>query len=468
MVLTDMTITKTPLLALLFATLGVFSRAQTPVAPESPVTTPSLVVPVSKKGWGQDIWKDGIRYNFDDRGNRFFKMTFMGQLWVRYIENNPGTLFFDEAKKNQADISLRRVRIQLMVQPHERWFIYSQFGINNFNYATARKPSFFLHDFTIEYMPVKNHLYIGGGLGSWGTSSRFGASGVANIMGLDIPVYQEPLNDQTDQFVRQLGLYLKGSINKLNYRVALNKPFSFNKSENFSAAAPIAGYSQFSPRDPKFELAGYLEWNFLDHETDKTPYKAGSYLGTKRIFNIGAGARYQPQAMWHKTATGDTAYSPMILATVDVFAEMPFKKGGQTAFNLYGAYTFSDFGPGYLRQVGANGIATGSNLPASHLYGSGNSAPFVGTGNSLYFQGGILTPAIPKTELKFMPYASALIADYRVIKRPISIYEAGLNLLIKGNGLKLTAGWQNRPFFGTASGPARRLNMGIIQMQFSI
>ncbi len=141
----------------------------------------------------------------------------------------------------------------------------------------------------------------------------------------------------------------------------MNKPFSFNKSENFSAAAPIAGYSQFSPRDPKLESAGYLEWNFLDHEKDKTPYKAGSYLGTKRIVNIGAGARYQPQAMWHKTATGDTAYSPMILATVDVFAEMPFKKGGQTAFNLYGAYTFSDFGPGYLRQGGANGIATGSN-----------------------------------------------------------------------------------------------------------
>ncbi len=160
-------------------------------------------------------------------------MTFMGQLWVRYIENNPGTLFFDEAKKNQADISLRRVRIQLMVQPHERWFIYSQFGINNFNYATARKPSFFLHDFTIEYMPVKNHLYIGGGLGSWGTSSRFGASGVANIMGLDIPVYQEPLNDQTDQFVRQLGLYLKGSINKLNLPRRVEQAFFLQQIRKF-------------------------------------------------------------------------------------------------------------------------------------------------------------------------------------------------------------------------------------------
>lgn len=465
-----MTITTKRILftGILSTILGLFAEAQTPLTPvpPTPIATPPPSAP--KKGWAQDIWTEGIRYNLDDKGNRFVRMTFMGQLWLRHIENNPGTLFFDEPKKSQTDISLRRVRIQLMVQPHERWFIYSQFGINNFNYATARKPSFFLHDFTIEYMPVRKYLYIGGGLGSWGTSSRFGASGISNIMGLDLPVYQEPLNDQTDQFVRQLGIYMKGSIHKLNYRVALNKPFSFNRAENFNAAAPINTYANFSPRDPKWELAGYLEWNFLEQEMDKTPYKAGSHLGSIRVVNLGAGARYQPKAMWYKTHSGDTAYAPMLTATVDLFAELPFKKGGQTFFNLYGAYTYSDFGPGYLRQVGANGISTGSSLPASHLYGSGNSAPFVGTGNSLYFQGGILTPAIPKTELKCMPYLSALVADYRVIKKPITIYEAGLNLHIKGNALKLTAGWQNRPFFRTASGPAQRLNMGIIQMQVFI
>ena len=456
-----MTVTKIiPVTGFLFAALLSVSRAQSPLSPETSAP--------AKKRWAPDIWQEGLRYNFDDKGERFVRLTVMGQVWLRYIENNPGTLFFDQEKKAQADISLRRVRMQLLLQPHARWFIYSQFGINNFNYATARKPSFFLHDFTVEYMPVKKYLYIGGGLGSWGTSSRFGASGVSNIMGLDVPVYQEPLNDQTDQFVRQLGIYMKGSIHKLNYRVALNKPFSFNRSESYNAAAPINTYPNFSPRDPQFEVAGYLEWNFLDREFDKTPYKAGSHLGSKRIVNIGAGARYSPRTMWYKGSAGDTLYAPMILGTVDLFAEMPFKKGGQTFFNLYGAYTYSYFGPGYLRQVGANGIATGSNLPASNLYGAGNSAPFVGTGNALYFQGGVLTSAIPKTELRFMPYASALVADYRVIRRPVSIYEAGINLMIKGNGLKLTAGWQNRPFFNTASGPARRLNMAIVQMQFSI
>jgi len=442
--------------------VGLFSisQAQLPVSATNP--TPSL------KGFSKDIWKDGIRYNFDDKGDRFVKFTFMGQFWARYNENNPGTTFFDQAKNNQTDFSLRRVRMQLFVQPHERWFIYSQFGINNFNYATARKPSFFLHDFTVEYMPVKNHLYIGGGLQSWAAPSRFAASSVTSIMALDVPVYQEPLNDQTDQFVRNLGVYMKGSINRLNFRVAVNKPFAFGKSDSFNAANPISGYANFSPRDPSFEIGTYLEWNFLDHEYDKTPYKAGSYLGTKRIFNIGAGARYRPNAMWYKTSAGDTAFSPMMIGSVDAFAEMPFRKGGQTAFNLYGAYTYSNFGPNYLRQIGPNGIATGSNLPASHVYGNGASAPLVGTGNSLYFQGGIITPAIPKTELKFMPYATFFAADYRAIKKPITVYEAGVNLLIKGNALKLTAGWQNRPFFMTETSKAIRKNMAVVQLQFAI
>lgn len=441
--------------------LGMSAWTQTVVPPVEAVT-PSL------KGFSKDIWKDGIRYNFDDKGSRYIRFTFLGQFWARYTQNNPGTLFYDEPKNEQWDFSLRRVRMQFFIQPHERWFIYSQLGINNFNYVTARKPSFFLHDFTIEYMPVKKHLFIGAGLQSWAASSRFGGSAVSSIMGLDIPVYQEPLNDQTDQFVRNLGIYVKGSISKLNYRLTVNKPFAFGKSDSYNAAAPIASYATLSPRDPSFELGTYLEWNFLDHELDKTPYKSGSHLGTKRIFNVGAGARYRNKASWYKTSYGDTAFAPMILGAVDIFAEMPFKKGGQTAFNIYGAYTYTYLGPGYLRQVAPNNVATGSNLPSSHLYGNGNAVPYVGTGNALYFQGGIITPAIPKTELKFMPYATFFIADYRVIHKPITVYEAGINLLIKGNALKMTAGWQNRPFFYTANSNALRRNMAIIQLQFSI
>lgn len=420
------------------------------------------------QGFAKDPFNEGLTYSLNEKGDRYIRLTFLGQFWARYNQNNPGTVFYDEPKNEQLDFSFRRVRMQLMVQPHERWFIYSQFGLNNFNYVTARKPSFFLHDFSIDYMAVKNHLYIGAGLHSWAASSRYAAPGVASILGVDAPLYQQQLNDETDQFVRNLGIFFKGSANRLNFRLAFIKPFAYAKSANFNPTEPIADYSLFSPRDPAFETGTYLEWQFFDKESDKLPYKSATYLGKKKMLNLGMGARYRPKATWYKTASGDTAFSPLILATVDLFMEIPFVKGKQTAINVYTAYTYSNFGPGYLRQVAVNSIATGSTLPSSNLNGPGDAIPLVGTGHSLFAQAGIITPKLPKTELRFMPYASVLVADFGVTGRPISLYQGGMNLFIKGQNIKFTAGWENRPFFKTATNRALRKNMVVLQFQFFI
>jgi hypothetical protein len=153
------------------------------------------------------------------------------------------------------------------------------------------------------------------------------------------------------------------------------------------------------------------------------------------------------------------------MASVDVFFEMPLGNLKQYALNLYGAYTYTDFGPGYLRQVSVDNIYSGVS---GHIHGPGNAIPMVGTGNSLYAQAGFLLPNLPKTEIRFMPYATALIADFRVIKRPVSVYQAGVNVFIKQQNLKLTAGWENRPYFNSSAQRAIRRNMAVIQLQFSI
>jgi hypothetical protein len=417
------------------------------------------------QGFSRDVWNEGLTYSLDEKGDRYIRMTLLGQFWARYNQNNPGTIVFDEVKDHEFDFSFRRARIQLMIQPHERVFIYSQFGLNNFNYVTVRKPSFFMHDLSMDYMVVKNHLFVGAGLHSWAASSRFAAPGVASILGHDAPLYQQQLNDETDQFVRNLGVYVKGSVNRLNFRLSAIKPFSYTKSASFNASKPISEFAQFSPREPAIESGTYLEWQFFDKERDKIPYKAGTYLGKKKILNLGAGARYRPKALWYKTSLGDTAYSPLIMASVDVFFEMPLGNLKQYALNLYGAYTYTDFGPGYLRQVSVDNIYSGVS---GHIHGPGNAIPMVGTGNSLYAQAGFLLPNLPKTEIRFMPYATALIADFRVIKRPVSVYQAGVNVFIKQQNLKLTAGWENRPYFNSSAQRAIRRNMAVIQLQFSI
>ncbi|MFN3876037.1 MAG: porin, partial [Flavobacteriales bacterium] len=35
--------------------------------------------------------------------------------------------------------------------------------------------------------------------------------------------------------------------------------------------------------------AGYLMWQFLEQESNVLPFTVGTYVGTKKVFNIGAG-----------------------------------------------------------------------------------------------------------------------------------------------------------------------------------
>src|SRR5687768_18609697 len=83
--------------------------------------------------------KKDIRYNFNKAGTRYFKFTFTNQVWIRYNESNPGTILHDLPKPHTFDIGLRRLRLQLIGQVHEKFLIYAQFGINNFSPISQRK-----------------------------------------------------------------------------------------------------------------------------------------------------------------------------------------------------------------------------------------------------------------------------------------------------------------------------------------
>jgi hypothetical protein len=43
-------------------------------------------------------------------------------------------------------------------------------------------------------------------------------------------------------------------------------------------------------------------YQFFDQEDNLLPYTTGSYLGKKKIVNLGAGFIYQPDAMWNLNA----------------------------------------------------------------------------------------------------------------------------------------------------------------------
>jgi hypothetical protein len=244
-------------------------------------------------------FKDGFKVYLSDDSTRYVKATGLAQIWTRYNDNNPGSAVYGSAQKNSFDVGLRRVRFQIMSQVSKKVFFYTQIGVNSINSLSIRKTGLFFHDVTGEYNVYKNYLTLGTGLSGWNGTSRFSSSSVASILGMDLPVVQETTNDVTDQFVRKLGVYAKGKIGGLDYRFSVSNPFPIQNAISTVALLPATGTNTayFSTNAPKVQTQGYVMWQFLDKESNQVPYMTGSYLGKKRVFNIGSGFAYQKNAV---------------------------------------------------------------------------------------------------------------------------------------------------------------------------
>jgi hypothetical protein len=415
-----------------------------------------------------------LRFLLNDDGSQYVKMTFANQTWLRYAQNNPGTTVNGELQSETFDISLRRTRMQIYGKTSQHTFFYLQIGQNNFNYLSGRKSGLFIHD-ALGEVDVNKHLALGAGLTAWTGFSRFSSPGVASIMALDAPLYLQATNDANDQFLRKLSAYAKGKLGKLDYRVVLSKPFSFTTSTLYNSTAAISDVAQFSPLAPKMQTSGYLSWQFKEQESNDLPYQVGTYLGKKKVMNVGAGVQYQPQAMWY-VQNGDTLKHDMLLAALDFYYDAPLNTERGDAISLYAVVSHYDFGKGYIRNNGpdndANGVTNGA------FNGTGVAYPMIGTGESAYLQLGYLTPELSKTKSmgKLMPYVSAQCSFYDGFNTPMVFGDAGCSWYLDGSRSKLTFGVQNRPVYNKTTqldgaykfNEIKRLNSFILQYQVSI
>jgi hypothetical protein len=391
--------------------------------------------------------KDGKLWLNED-GSNYFKVSLLSQVWLRHTEMNPGTTINGFAKDNYTDIGIRRARFQAFGQITDKIFIYTQIGMNNYSFLADRKAGFFIHDVTGEYKVAHDYLSIGGGLTAWNGLTRFSAPSAGTIMGLDAPLFEQNTNDVTDQFLRKLSLYAKGKIGKLDYRVVMSNPMSITKSAGY--VPTLTNNASFSPKPAKMQWHGYFQWQFLDQEANTTAYNTGTYLGSKRVFNIGAGFQYQPDAMWQLSGT-DTVENPMKNFAVDVYYDAPLNKQDGSAISAYAVYMHTDYGHGYLRNQATMNPANGSASPTI-INGSGNGYPSFGTGNLLYGQVGykFKNNLIGKTTL--MPYASVQYGSYDRLNDKLFYWDAGVNWLLKGHTSKLTLAYQNRPVYQAITG----------------
>jgi hypothetical protein len=317
--------------------------------------------------------------------------------------------------------------------------------MNNFNFLSDRKAGFFIHDVTGEYEVLKSKLSMGAGLTAWNGLTRYSAPSVGSILGLDAPLFEQTTNDVTDQFLRKLSVYAKGKLGKLDYRLVMSSPLAVQKSNGY--VATLTDVSNFSAKPPKMQWQGYFQWQFLNQETNTTPYATGTYLGTKHVFNIGAGFQYQPDAMWRKgTLATDTIISAMRHFAVDVFYDAPLNIVKGTAISAYASYMNLQHGPGYVRNQATMNPGNGTNRTAI-LNGAGNGYPSFGTGNLLYGQVGskFKNNLIGNTTL--VPYCSLQRASYDRLATKMNYWELGTSWLLKGQTSKLTFAYQNRPIF---------------------
>ncbi|NMH26125.1 porin [Flavobacterium solisilvae] len=418
---------------------------------------------------GSTDYGSGLKININPDGSKYMRVIAWNQVWLRSTDNNSGSAINGESASSSFDIGNRRLRFLAYAQISKRYMVMTHFGINNQTftnggasgtsgtggYGGGKKPGLFFHDAWNEYAVVlpeesKNFcLSLGGGLHYFMGLSRMTMASTLNFLTVDAPIFNWPLIENSDQFARQIGLFAKGKYGKLEYRISFNKPFATNlapadvPTADAAIAVDNSGNTQWSK-------AGYFEYQFLDQESNFLPFKVGTYLGTKRVFNVGAGFYSAPDAT-RTSVAGEVKKHNINLFAVDTFLDMPFgtakNKAAVTAYSVF--YNF-DFGPNYLRNIGIMNVSsvdpTFTGTPA--LAGAGNAQPTIGTGNIWYTQAGVLLPSsVDKPKVRVQPFAAYTYKNFERLDAPSSQFDFGTNLLLDGHHAKVTAQYSTRPVY---------------------
>jgi hypothetical protein len=386
------------------------------------------------------------------------KVQLFAQLWARYNENNPGTLALGVPQDESFDIGIRRARVQAFARINDRASLFIHYGFNHFNYAYQsggnRRIQAYFHDFFGEYrISDANELKIGAGLAFVNGLSRFSQPAVIALPTLDGALFGQATSEQNDVTGRKLSITARGQIGPIDYRFALSDPMAVSLSGQ--TARPIAPQANFALNRRTLQQQGYVIYQFFDHEPHQVPNMAGTYYGTRRVFNIAAGVIYQPSAMW-RSRGADTVYEDLLLMAVESMYDAPINRYG-TTLSAYAGLFHHNYGSNYLRYNGA--MNTGTSIFTSddstqlrpltqHGPSWGNAFPMYGTGNVVYSHVGIYIPRVIDA-IGIMPYVSTSLSWYDRLNRTLTdVYGIGCSMLLDGIRSRVTVELQNRPTFG--------------------
>lgn len=374
---------------------------------------------------GAPDYNGGFKVKFDEEGKKYFRIISWAQIQAGYTQNVP-------AETNHFNINLRRARILMYAQISDKFLILTHFGLNSLNssnlHPVGKGASSFLfyHDVWAQYNVAKNHT-VGGGLHYFNGVSRLNNQSTLNMMTLDNNRQSWATLGLSDQFARHLGIFAKGNFGGFQYRVAINDAATNNldtRDPGIDGDAVYGGKRLLGSKKAGFAYAGYFDYNFLDKESNFLPYKVGSYLGTKKVLNVGAGFFLHPNGAVTSDSLGVLSGEMVSLFAVDVFYDAPVgeNKGAITA---YAVYQFNDYGTNYYHSA-------------------------YGTGNMLYAHLGYVLP-FNNCKTKFQPYVSFANNTYEAIDADLNVLGAGVNIYMDGHHSKLTLEYKNQMFGGVSS-----------------
>ena len=430
-----------------------------------------------------------------------FRPILVNQFWTKVTHNNPGTATLSGrgADEWSTTMGVRRVRVLLLAELGPRVQAFSQIGINNQTFATgggsgtgglggygqAKKPQVFVHDAWAQYRAVykapdaegfPTSVYLGAGLHYYHGLSRLSQAGIPSQLLLDFPIFNFPDIERGSQFARQFGVYAKGDLRRLHYRVAVNQPF-------ITDGGTGAGLTDVAIDYPTNSLAtsAYVEWRFGDWEGHTLPFRPMTYIGGKRILNVGAGYYLQANATASydlSVQTGDPFVSELHhkrSVAVDVFTEQPVGDR-EAAVTGYLAFYDYDFGPDYYRSFGL--LNTAPSAPAPDFTGSrvvdgfGNAEPLMGSGNILHLQLGYLLPrARTVRNVRYQVFGALSRKSLDFLDVPATKFDLGGNVFLRGHAAKLSVQLGLRPqVFATGGGFEARGHRGelVVQMQVAL
>lgn len=364
----------------------------------------------------------GLKVNLNEGGSKYFRLITWAQVQASYNNN----VAEDQSKTN---FNLRRARAILYAQLNEDFLILTHLGLNSLNAnnlsptGTGEASQFFLHDVIAQYRVAPTH-YLGGGLHYYNGISRLNNQGTLNFLTMDNNRQSWATLGLSDQFARHLGFYAKGEFGKLHYRVSVNDAItnSLDARDAQEGQAVYGGRRLLGSKKAGKTYAGYFEYNFLDMESNFLPYKVGTYLGAKKVFNLGAGFFTHPSGA-AILADNETKGEDVNIFAVDAFYDTPIGENG-AAFTAYATYQHNDYGTNYLYNA-------------------------YGTGSMTYAHVGYVIPGTIGKKTKLQPYAAAALNSYDAVKDNRNIFNIGTNIYLSGNNSKLTLEYSHEDF-GTA------------------